>query len=74
MQKELVQWVDSFGLQAIIVEAFNRIYESNMTKACENKTEAVTMARTLWEKDRTMTRYNSNKGKIVLMRQSDGKI
>ena len=74
MQKELVQWIDNFGLQAIIIEIFTRIHESNMTKVCWNKTEAETMARTLWERDRTTTKYSTHRGKIVLMRQPDGKI
>ena len=32
------------------------------------------MARTLWERDRTTTKYSTNRGKIVLMRRPDGKI
>ena len=49
LQKEMAHLTDSFGVQAVIVVAFNRIHESNMTKACTDNTEAEAMARKLWE-------------------------
>ena len=71
--KRMVHLTDSFGLQAVMVKAFNRIQESNVTKAFTSENAAETMARKLWEKGGTITRYSSNEGKIFLVRQSDEK-
>ena len=66
--------MNSFELQTILLEAFDRIHKSDVTKACLSLQEAEVCARKLWHPQRIMVEFSQNKRMVDLLRQSNGKI
>ena len=60
LQGEIIELVNSSGLQSVFLETFKRIRKSNMTTTCLNIQEAEAWARRLWDQ--------RNNGKAFLLR------
>lgn len=63
-----------FGLKGIFDQSFDRVHQSNMSKACNSVKEAIETLSYYKKKDRTEGFYKEVNGKWIVYRNVDNKV